>query len=342
MFDNEALRREGKTRLDVGYMRLTDAAPLVVAQELGLYTKVGLSVRLHREVSWANLRDKLATGALDAAQMLAPLPAMCTLGVSGIRVHVLTGLVLSCNGNAITLNATLNQALQQSNLKTLVQQRKTPLTLATVHAFSTHTLQLRRWLRGAGVNPDTDVRLVVVPPSQMVESLEMELIDGFCAGEPWNTIAVRRGVGEVAVAGQQIWPGAPEKVLAVRADAQGVAPEAHLRLRAALLQACTWLHDPAHVSQVAAMLADVNYLDLPVAALLPALAGSSDTQDAVPTFAGPAVNRPNHSLALSMVHDCAEMLGKPLQNDVAQALVHSSWRPDLYSETLQALSEPVV
>ncbi|MEM7077096.1 MAG: CmpA/NrtA family ABC transporter substrate-binding protein [Pseudomonadota bacterium] len=352
----ETLPAAEKTRWQVGYMRLTDAAPLIIAQELGFFRDLGLDVALRQEVSWANLRDKLASGDLDAAHMLAPLPAMSTLGVSGVRVHMLAGLVLSTNGNAITLHNSLLKHVQAcfdiggavsipQAMGQLAKERTAPFTFATVHAFSTHTLLLRRWFESAGLDPDVDVRTLVIPPSQMVDSLESGLIEGFCVGEPWNTIASRGGAGATIALGQDIWPDVAEKVLAVRADVHQACPHSHLRLRLALLRACAWLSRTQHQRDAAHILGAVEYLDLPEETLLPALSGEIEvigqgfkpSLRALHSFFGPSVNRPDLHMALTMVQECVALLGQPLSAARLQSLVESTWRDDLYEQTQQWL-----
>ena len=214
--------------LNLGYMRLSDSAPIIIAKELGLYEDYGLNVSLHREVSWANLRDKMIAGSFDACQMLAPMGMATTMGAAGIRAPIISGLVLSLNGNGITLSASLWSKLQidpTANtydplstalaLKAEIDRTGDQLTFATVHVFSTHTLLLRQWLELAGIAPDRDIRIIVLPPEQMVDSLAQGIIDGFCVGEPWNSIAVEHGSGVLATTGALVWNGAPEKVLAV-------------------------------------------------------------------------------------------------------------------------------
>src|SRR5690606_21782291 len=159
-----------KEHLKVGFMRLTDSAPLVLAQATGLFSRFGLDVELLREVSWANLRDKLVVGALDAAHLLAPLPMMTSFGAGGLRANLLTGLSLSLNGNAITLSRALWEKLHweknpdaagmtQALARHIDANRdQDVLTLATVHMFSMHTFQLRMWLKAGGIDPDRDVR----------------------------------------------------------------------------------------------------------------------------------------------------------------------------------------
>ena len=178
--------------LDLGYIRLSDSAPLVLAQELGFYEKYQLNVTLHREVSWANLRDKLVVGSLDATQMLAPLPMTTALGAGGLRANLLTGLVLSLNGNGITLSRALADNLaglggspgdaagtSAALAELLNTQPSLSLTLAAAHSFSCHILQLRLWLRAGGIDPDSRVRIIVLPPEQMVDSLARGIIDGY-------------------------------------------------------------------------------------------------------------------------------------------------------------------
>lgn len=206
------------TDINIGYMRLVDSAPLIIAKELGFYEDLGLTVSLEREMSWANIRDKAIAGMFDACQMLSAMPLMTTLGATGIRAPMITGLVLSLNGDAITVSASLWSKLRQlkvdtqsalSNAKGLKQivdnDTAGQLTFATVHSFSNHTILLRRWLQAGGINPNTDVRIIVLPPEQMIDSLAQGVIDGFCAGSPWNTIAVDYGIGMIATTGFDVW-----------------------------------------------------------------------------------------------------------------------------------------
>ena len=275
--------------LNVGYMRLTDSAPLIVAQHLGLYEKFGLNLTLHREVSWANIRDKTIAGTFDACQMLAPMPLVTTLGAAGIRAPMITGLVLSLNGNGVTVSSSLwnkmNQctdseqsingalASAQALRAVLDKSNESALTFATVHSFSSHTLLLRKWLLAGGIDPETEVRIIVLPPEQMVDSLAQGVIDGFCVGAPWNTIAVEYGVGIMATSGFEIWNNAPEKVLGVLESWHTRNPSTHLRLRLALMAACEWLSDMDNRKASVEILSRPEYLDLPGDYLRPSLTG---------------------------------------------------------------------
>lgn len=348
-----------KARLNLGYVRLSDSAPLIVALERGFFEAVGLEVNLQQEVSWANVRDKLAAGALDAAQMLAPLPAMTTLGVSGLRVPMLSGLTLSLNGNAITLSSALIDDLgaggsrsgmphAAANARRLAGHLKTrdrPLTIGIVHSFSSHAIQLRAWLKAGGIDPDTQVRTLVVPPSQMPDSLASGVIDGYCAGEPWNTIAVQQGLGHIVAFGNQIWVDAPEKVLAVTERWHQRHPATHLRLLAALMSAGTWLSEPANRVLVARALSSAEFLDLPESRLLPSLTGQ---MVCVPGEAPVAVDnfhvfnaanggQPCRTTARFVIDQAAELLGRAIDADRMAALLQQTVRPDLYRQAATAL-----
>jgi nitrate/nitrite transport system substrate-binding protein len=349
-----------KARLRLGFMRLTDAAPLIYAKEKGLFADYGLDVDLVREVSWANLRDRLVVGDLDAAQLLAPLPLMTTYGVGGLRVPLLTGLVLNLNGNALTVSSHLMAALMQglpeqqglpdavALSRALAVEVKKPgarFTFATVQLFSMHMLQLRLWLKAGGVDPDQDVKIIVLPPEQMCDSLARGLIDGFCVGEPWSSLAVQQGIGAIAATGFQIWNNAPEKVLAVNGGWHQRYTQTHLRLRLALMQACIKLSDPAERLAMAPVLAQPRYLNLPEAVLLPALTGHprfTKSGEAVQlddflVFGAYQAGFPWRSTADAIVAQCSFALGNPIPPDQVANLSQQCFRPDLYREAARHL-----
>ena len=353
---NKQLPAPEQEELTIGYMRLSDSAPIIIAQALGLYEEFGLKVSLQREVSWANIRDKTIAGALDASQMLAPMPLITTLGAAGIRAPIITGLVLSLNGNAITLSSALwnkmgpvadprrpaHDALATATaLKTVMDQTPSnPLTFATVHSFSTHTLLLRKWFRAGGINPDTDVRIIVLPPEQMVDSLAQGIIDGFCVGAPWNSIAVEYGAGIMATTGFEIWNNAPEKVLGVLESWHSRNPSTHLRLRLALMAACEWLGHMDNRSAAVEILSHSEYLDLPADYLRPSLTGqivqkreeNPLNQSNFHVFSSYSAGFPWRSQAESMLEQFAPMLGKALDRDKLAALAQQCFRTDLYRE----------
>ena len=353
---NKQLPAPEQEELNIGYMRLSDSAPIIVAQALGLYEEYGLKVSLQREVSWANIRDKTIAGTLDASQMLAPMPLITTLGAAGIRAPIITGLMLSLNGNAITVSSPLwnkmrlvaapsqaaHDALATSTaMKTLMDQNPgNPLTFATVHSFSSHTLLLRKWLRAGGIDPDRDVRIIVLPPEQMVDSLAQGVIDGFCVGAPWNSIAVEYGAGIMATTGFEIWNNAPEKVLGVLESWHSRNPSTHLRLRLALMAACEWLGNMDNRREAVAILSRPEYLDLPADYLRPSLTGqivqkredNPLSQSNFHVFSSYSAGFPWRSQAEYILEQFAPLLGKALDKDKLAALVQQCFRTDLYRE----------
>lgn len=271
-------KRIDNSHVRLGFIPLTDCAPLVVAREKGMFAQEGLQVELSREPSWANIRDKVMLGALDGAQMLAGMPVASQLGISAIRKPLSTSLSLGLNGNAITISNSLFNALIDSGcdllqrpitarvLRSIIEAKRTrgdePLTFAVVYPVSSHNYELRYWLAEGGVDPDNDVRIVVIPPPQMVSQLRAGKIDGFCVGEPWNSVAVRGGLGHVLITSHQLWGHKPEKVLGVTEDWAERNPEIHRRLVRALMLAGAWLDEPSNRIEAAALLARPEYVGI--------------------------------------------------------------------------------
>lgn len=278
-----------KSKLNIGFMPLTDCAPMVMAKEMGFFERWGLNVTLAKQNSWSALRDKLHTGSLDAAQMLAPMPLASTLGVGGPKANVITPFVLSRNGNAITLSNQLYKTiLDQHNLtllslplssgmlKKTIEQRKADnkkVCFATVFPYSCHYYQLLTWLERCGISLD-DVDILIIPPANMVSALNAGDIDGFCVGGPWNAKAVREGVGLTCATSSDIWPNSPEKVLGILAEWQIKYPETTMALIAALQEACIWLENIPNRFEAARILATSKYLDTNIDVIAPSLLGS--------------------------------------------------------------------
>src|SRR5262245_13814632 len=216
--------------LVVGFIPLLDCAPLVVAAEKGFAADEGIEMVLVRETSWANIRDRLVVGHFDAAHMLGPMAVASSLGIGHLQVPLAAPLSLGLGGNAITVSTALWEQMtvqgasaaaapgaQGQALRKVVAARarlnKPPLTFAMVYPFSCHNYELRYWLAASGIDPDHDVRLVVLPPPLLVDALRENQVDGFCVGEPWNSLAVDVGVGHIVAATTAIWRASPEKVL---------------------------------------------------------------------------------------------------------------------------------
>jgi len=261
----------GPRPLQVGFVPLADCAPLVLAQELGLFRKYGLRVALNRELGWATIRDKIIHGELDAAHALAAMPVAATLGLGSVRCDCVAALMLNLHGNAITLSQELwrRGVRDQTTLRAEVTRLRgeRTLTFGVVSTLSSHHFLLRHWLGSAGIHPDRDVRIVVVPPPQMVANLKAGHLDGFCVGEPWNSVAVQERAGWCAATSAEVHPGHPEKVLMVRREfAEGRADE-HLALVAAILEACAFCAAAENRERVVAALSRREYVDVPAAAL---------------------------------------------------------------------------
>lgn len=361
MSDTSRLPPAERAELTLGYLRLSDSAPLILAQELGHYEKYGLQVNLQREVSWANVRDKLVTGDLDAAQMLAPLPLATSLGVGGMRADIMTGLALSLNGNAITLSHALSAQINARGgdpvkgaassacaLADYLKGGERKVTLAAAHTFSCHILQLRHWLAAGGIDPERDVRIIVLPPEQMVDSLARGIIDGFCVGEPWNSIAVQYGIGSIQASGDQVWNNSLEKVMAVTETWHGDHPGSHLRLRLALMEACIWLSHPYNREQAVSILADPRYLDLTVDNLSPSLTGrmvfaKGEETHHLPhfhVFGRFQAGFPWRSEGERLLQQIGTLLGKTFSEEDIKSQVQRCFRTDLYREAARHLHLP--
>jgi two-component system, oxyanion-binding sensor len=275
--------------LTIGFLPLTDAAPLIVARELGLFARHGLSVNLRREVGWATVHEKLLSGELDAAHALAPMLWASALGLGGPQGDVLTAFILNLHGNAITLSRNLDHkgARDPASLRAVLRPDERKLTFGVVFPFSSHHLLLRNWLRAAGLDPDRDVRIVVVPPAQMTRHLAAGTIDGFCAGEPWNSLAVVQRLGWCPAWSAALAPTHVEKVLMVRRLFAEKRAGEHTALVAALGEAAAWCDEPQNRGPLAALLSLPAYLNQPVAVIAPTLEGVFDTglaRESVPDF----------------------------------------------------------
>jgi ABC-type nitrate/sulfonate/bicarbonate transport system substrate-binding protein len=270
----------GSRPLRVGFLPLTDAAPFVVAQEHGLFAKHGIEVDLRREVGWATIREKIIYGELDAAHAPAPMLWATRLGIDSVPCPVLTALVINLHGNALTLSEKLWQAgiRTPADLRDEARRRsgERKLTFGVVFMFSSHHLMLRSWLRAAGINPDRDVRIVVVPPAQMFRNLSAGTIDGYCSGEPWNSLAVREKTGWCPTWSAAAQPGCVEKVLMVTERFAFSHTREHAALVSALVEACAWCDETAHRETLAQLLSGPAYINQSARVILPALQGHFD------------------------------------------------------------------
>lgn len=277
-------------KLVVGFMPLLDCASLVVAVERGFAAEEGLDLRLVRETSWANIRDRVIVGQFDAAHMLAPMPIAAALGIGHVKTPLIAPLSLGLGGNAISVSLSLWEEMaaegaiaghfslaQGEALKRVVIARERsgadPLTFGMVYPFSCHNYELRYWLASAGIDPDKDVRLTVIPPPFLADALRTGQIDGFCVGEPWNSVAVDAGVGAMVTPTTALWPLSAEKVLGCRTEFAERYPGKLAALLRALYRAARWVETPANQSEVARLLSEPRYVGTSAGLLHRALAG---------------------------------------------------------------------
>lgn len=288
-----------KSDINLGFIPLTDCAPLVIAQEKGFFNAEGLNVTLQRESSWAGIRDKVGLQILDGAQMLASMPVAARLGVGGPRIDLISAMVLDLNGNAITLNNELYKHLYDIDprsefspligaqaLHCLIEENKRAkrpkLRFGIVYPCSTQSYELRYWLASSGINPDTDIEIVVVPPPKMVQAMSEGDIHGFCVGEPWNTLAVQQQLGHVVATKYQLWNNSPEKVFAVSESWAMKHPGTHQAILRALLRACVWLDKKENRRSAAKIISQAAYIALPEETVALSLTGHSLKHHGVP------------------------------------------------------------
>lgn len=260
-----------KTDLKFGFIKLTDCAPLIIAKEMNFFEDEGLYVTVEAQSNWKVLLDRVISGELDGAHMLAGQPIAATIGF-GTKAHIITAFSMDLNGNGITLansvwdemkemNPSLKQEpierpLKAGLLKPVVQKMKadgTPMKMGMVFPVSTHNYYLRYWLAAGGIVPgyytatdttgtkDADVLISVTPPPQMPATLAQGTIQGYCVGEPWNQQAVIKGIGVVAITDYEIWKNNPEKVFGVTAEWAEKNPNTFIAVTKALIRAAKWL-----------------------------------------------------------------------------------------------------
>ena len=266
-----------KTSINLGFMALSDCASVVVAATQGFAQPYGLTLNLKRQSSWANLRDKLVSGELDAAHSLYGLVYAVHLGIGGVAATDMAVLMgLNQNGQSINLSHGL-QSLGVTSPEALdrhVHQTRPKLTFAQTFPTGTHAMWLYYWLASQGIHPLQDVTSVVVPPPQMVAHLQAGRIDGFCVGEPWSASAVQQNLGFTLATSQAIWPDHPEKVLGCTRAFVEQYPNTARALVMAILEASRFIEQsPENRRSTAQLLSAADYLDTPVDNIAPRLLG---------------------------------------------------------------------
>ncbi|MBD1844736.1 ABC transporter substrate-binding protein [Cyanobacteria bacterium FACHB-63] len=328
-----------KVNLEIGFVPLTACAPLAVAKEKGFFTKHGLDeVSLARETSWRGIVDGITAGYLDAAQMPAGMPLWITLGGNERNDNptVVTSLTMTRNGNGITLDRRFQEqgVTSLESFKAMVERSpENPHRFGVVHPSSMHNLLLRYWLASAGIDPDHQVHLQIIPPAQMVVDLKAGTIDGFCVGDPWNLRAEREGVGTTIASDMDIWRGHVGKILGVREEWAARYPNTHIALVKALLEACRYCADPANTTEIRQILARKEYVATQVEYIQ---LGLGTTDPAHHLFFGEGANRPSRTEHLWIMTQMARWGDIPLPRNWVEVL-EKTCRVDVFSTAAREL-----
>jgi ABC-type nitrate/sulfonate/bicarbonate transport system substrate-binding protein len=333
--------------LQLGFIPDGDCAPIAVARESGLFDKYELDVHLQRETRLANIRDKIIEGELDAVHAPATLPFITNLGIDSDRCACVTGMVLSLQGNAITISRQLwDEGVRDGEtLRDLVFRNwgKRTFTFGVVFPHSPAFLLLRRWLQAGNITP-SEVRIVVVHPAQMFPTLKLGYIDGFCAGEPWASLAVEAQAGVCVATSRDLAPLHPEKVLMVRRDFADERASEHERLIAALLEACAFCDQPVNRPLISEMLAQPQYVNAPTDCLKNILGDSAPSarldSPALNIFHRHNANDPTDDKAawvLGHLYEMIEQSALPLPSTGRTPILKNIFRRDIFQRAKTAV-----
>jgi len=283
-----------KTKLKIGFIALTDCAPLVIAKEKGFFKAEGLDVHVIKEGGgWPGIQQKVISGEYDFSHALAGMPIAATLGING-NANLQALLSLDFNGNAITFGNHIIKKMKQygldkttrpvraDSLKKYIDAKHAkegskyrPLSFGMVHPVSTHNYELRYWMAASGIRPDQDCTIKPFPPPTMPSNLIAGNIEGYCVGEPWNSRIVLKGKGSALVTNYDIWNNNPEKVLQARADFVKKYPETTKAVMRAVLKAQMWLDASwEHREEAIKYLAKKNYVKAPKSVLRKSMSGT--------------------------------------------------------------------
>ena len=345
--------------LTAGFLPLLDSALLVLAHELGIAEEEGFTLGLTRESSWANIRDRTALGHFDIALVLAPMPIAANLGLTPIATPMIAPVMTGLGNNAITVSADLWSKMADAGApgdlaagpagKALAQViRSTPrkLRLAVVHQTSSHNYELRYWLAASGIDPDRDVEIVVLPPPLLPEALGAGGLDGYCVGEPWNSVGVASFGARIATTKSSIWQWSPDKAVGMRSDWAEQNPELVAATIRAVYRAGQWCQDSANHLRAAEIMAAPAYLNQPVEIVSRALTGQIDggTQlVSIPDFYVPHAGAANFPWKSHGLWYYSQMVrwGEVGFSAANATIAAATFRPDLYRAALASLGVAV-
>jgi nitrate/nitrite transport system substrate-binding protein len=292
-----------KKEVRIGFIPLTDCASVVMAAEMGFDKKYGIKIIPTKEASWASVRDKLVNGELDAAHVLYGLIYGVQMGIGGPKKDMNVLMNLNNNGQAITLASKLKDlgATDGTSLKKLLVSKPGEYTFAQTFPTGTHAMWLYYWMAAHDINPMKDVKVITVPPPQMVANMRVGNMDGYCVGEPWNNRAIIDRIGFTATTTQDIWVDHPEKVLGTSADWVAKNPNTARAMTAAILDAGRWIDASiANRRKTAETIAQKSYVNTDMDVILERMLGrysnglgkSWDDPNAMKFFNDGAANYP--------------------------------------------------
>ncbi|HSH54199.1 MAG TPA: CmpA/NrtA family ABC transporter substrate-binding protein [Methylotenera sp.] len=253
------------TEVKIGFIPLTDCAPIVVAAAMGFDKKYGIKITPSKEASWAAIRDKTVNGELHAAHVLYGLIYGVQLGIGGQQKDMALLMNLNHNGQAITLaNQLKDKGVKDGrSLKRLLDNENRDYTFAQTFPTGTHAMWLNYWLAANDIHPIKDVKNIVVPPPQMVANMRIGNMDGYCVGEPWNARAIYDKVGYTVTTTQDIWTDHPEKVLGTTAEFVAKNPNTARAMIMAVLDACRYIEALENREKVAELISGKSYVNAP-------------------------------------------------------------------------------
>ena len=334
-----------RSPIRLGYVPLTDCAPLAVAKETGIFERHGLTVELCRELGWAAVRDKIFYGDLDASQAISGIAFALGLGLTGLKCEVAVPLILNLHGSAITLSKEIppEQIGKGEGLRAFLGhswKKDRPLTLAASHRCSSHHILLHSWLKRHGLDPAVDVEIIFLPPLLMPRQLKAGQIDGYCVSEPWNSESILSGIGWSPATSSDLCHGHPEKVLLLSGDFLRERGEESNALVAALLEACALCQDPIFRPELISILARKEYTGASPEVLSNSLGKNFDSGvSSKPAahfhlFHGDSVNRPTVEKASWVLAGLRDTGTFP---DSAAGSISRIFREDLYHAATQQL-----
>ena len=342
-------------KIKLGFIPLTDCAPLVAAKELGIFAKYGLDVELEKQASWAVVRDKILNGELDGAHCLFSMPLSVYTGVGGIAgKEMKIAMVLNNNGQSITLSKDFcglvgfKEVNKAAGAVKTVQGRK-EVTFAQTFPGGTHDIWLRNWMAAAGINQKS-VSIITIPPPQMVANMRVDNMEGFCVGEPWNGLAAAQNVGFTHISSQDLWKHHPEKALVVNSAFATTNREDLKKIMKAIIEACRWLDVMGNRAKAASWLTKPNYVNAPLQVIEARLKGSYDLgcelgvqkykDDYMTFYNNGVVTTPRKSHAIWFLAQYVRfgyLKTEPAYKAIADKLILS----DLFAEVAKEMAVPV-